>query len=260
MRDTAVPAAGPFATHHVDLTASGALARVAARVSAAGLVTVSGLTTRAAVLDFAAQVMTVTPHRDSGADGLTAIFNTGRHEKIPGARGLTSSELALHTEGSQQTHPPRLMLLVCTHPATRGGQVRLVDGRAVFADLEQYPDAVAALSSPRACFFGGSGGLFAPVFARQPGGRVSVRLRQDELARWNPLAQIHLHLLRKTMDKHEQVLTLRAGQGYLLDNERFLHARTAFEGSRRCYRALGDPRWAASPGFTPKSLLLGGAA
>ncbi|MFJ5678081.1 hypothetical protein [Streptomyces sp. NPDC093097] len=46
-------------------------------------------------------------------------------------------------------------------------------------------------------------------------------------------------------------MELHAGEGYLLDNYRWLHARTAFLGTRRCYRALGNPRSRLPHGFAP---------
>lgn len=256
----ASPATDLFARHYVDLQLSGAVGRVAGGLSAAGLVTVDRLTTRSRVLGFAAQVMRVVHHRDSGADGVTAIYNTGRHDERPGFAGLTNGELALHTEGAALQSPPRLMLMVCTQPAPEGGHSLLLDGHTIHAELEQRcPDAMAVLSGPRAGFFGPSTGIFAPVFARHEDGRVAVRYRQNGLVCWSPLAQMHLHSFWAAAKRNQQMLTLKAGQGYLLDNHRWLHGRTAFDGARRCYRALGNPHEPAPPGFLPRSTG-GGAA
>ncbi|MEU2516531.1 TauD/TfdA family dioxygenase [Streptomyces syringium] len=245
-----------FAAHFVDPVLPGAVKRVTARRRETGLVTLSGLTTRAAVLGFARQVMDVQRQRDSGPDGLTAIDDTGQHQvRWPRFSGQSSLGPGLHTEGSARVTPPRLVLLVCTEPASQGGHSLLVDGRCLYAETEDCPEAVAALSNPRAGFFGRSGG----TFAQHDGGRVSVRFRQDELVRWHPLARLHLHALRMAAVRHQQMLTLEAGQGYLLDNHRWLHGRTAFHGARRCYRALGNPHEHAPPGFLPRSTG-GGAA
>ncbi|MEV4506070.1 TauD/TfdA family dioxygenase [Streptomyces klenkii] len=254
MRSTTEPETDPFTRHYVDLAQPGAAQIVAGRMGAAGLVTFSGLNTREDVRGFARRVKRIVQHRDSGRDGLTAILNTGRHDERPGFAGLTNNELSLHTEGTALPSPPRLVLLVCTQPAVRGGQALLVDGRTLYAELaERHPDAVAVLSGPRAGFFGPSTGIFAPALARHEGGRVSVRYRQDSLVRWNPLAQMHLHAFRMAAERNQQMLALEAGQGYLIDNHRWLHARTAFEGARRCYRALGNPHDPAPPGFIPRS-------
>lgn len=260
MRSTAEPETDPFARHYVDLAQSGAGRAITARLELSGLVTFGGLSARGAVLGLASRVMRIVQHRDSGRDGLTAIYATGRHDDRPGFAGFTDAELALHTEGTALRCPPRLMLLVCTQPAPRGGHTLLVDGRSVYADLaERSPEVVEALSNPRAGYFGRSGGIFAPAFAQHEGGRVSVRYRQDAFVRWSPLAEMHLHALKLSATRTQQMLTLRAGQGYLLDNHRWLHARTAFDGARRCYRALGNPHTPAPPGFLPRTTT-GGAA
>ncbi|MET8247782.1 hypothetical protein ABZV31_27265 [Streptomyces sp. NPDC005202] len=58
-------------------------------------------------------------------------------------------------------------------------------------------------------------------------------------------------LLRSAITASQRRLTLRTGQGYLLDNHRWLHARTRFTGDRRLLHALGEPRFALPDGFTP---------
>ncbi|MGP4112346.1 hypothetical protein ACTWP5_15715 [Streptomyces sp. 4N509B] len=130
--------------------------------------------------------------------------------------------------------------------------IHLTDGRDVHADLaRQRPNAAAAFADPRAAFFGGADGVFAPVFAFSAEKRVTLRLRQDDLVRWNPLTEPHVASLRAAIARHRQPLALTAGQGYLLDNHRWLHARARFDGDRLCYRALGMPRFPLPHGFAP---------
>ena len=208
-----------------------------------GLVHLDGLTTRRSSFEFASRIMRIVPHPDSDADGLTVIHNTGRHADQAGCTGLTSAEVLPHTERSGIPTPPRLMMLVCRRPATRGGECLLADGRAVREDLAaHHPDALAALSAPRSVYFGGAGGHLGAVFGTRPDGRPEVRLRWDSLVRFSPLVQPYLPVLRAVIARHQQVRRLRPGQGYLLDNTRWLHARNAFAGPRVCYRALGEPK------------------
>jgi hypothetical protein len=137
----------------------------------------------------------------------------------------------------------RLMMLVCARPATRGGACVLVDGYAVHRDLlERAPAAVAALSAPGTAWFGGREGTASAVFTERGGGRLVVRWRWDALVRFRPEARPHLGALRAAMALHRRVLPLRAGEGYVIDNSRWLHGRTAFDGPRVCWRALGRPR------------------
>lgn len=239
-----------FAEHYVNLRANGAHEAVVAGLREHGLVTLDGLDSRAAVLDLATRFLDVTAHPDSDPDGLTVICNTHRHADRPGFAGLGNSDLASHTERSGTPRPPRLMLFACARPAEEGGASLLTDGRAVYTALAMsHPDAVEAFSEDRAGFFGGPDGVFAPVFGRTPDERILVRLRLDELVRWNPLAAQHVRVLTETITRHQQRLFLDAGDAYLLDNSRWLHARTAFAGPRRLYRALGSPRFELPEGF-----------
>lgn len=209
-----------------------------------GLVTLELLPTRQDVFDAASRIMHVTPHEAGEPDGLTAIRDTGQHTGREGFAGLGSGEVLPHTERSSLPVPPRLMMLVCVRPATTGGVCLLADGHAVYDDLaDNHPEALAALSEPRSAFFGGGDGHLGAVFTHRPGTlRPEVRLRWDGLARFSPLLQPYLPVLRAVIARHQRVLTLGAGQGYVLDNTRWLHARTAFTGPRLCYRALGEPK------------------
>lgn len=244
--------ADAFAHHRIDLTAAGVEAAIAARLRDVGLVTLDGLTSRNAVLAFTTRMMNLVPHRDSDSDGLTTIRDTRRHAHRAGFAGFGNGGLDPHTERSGTPNPPRLMLLVCGQAAVTGGESLLTDGRAVHADLFLGGREVGlALTQPRTAFFGAGDGHATQVFTAHRGQRVSLRLRLDGLARWSPIVQPYLPPLRAAAARHQITLALGPGQGYLLDNERWLHARRAFVGDRLCWRALGNPRFLMARGFVP---------
>ncbi|MEU2868638.1 TauD/TfdA family dioxygenase [Streptomyces olivoreticuli] len=246
--------AKPFTAHFVDIQSPRAEEVIQERLRDTGMIALSGFTSRVVVLDFAARIMNVTLHRDSDPDGLTTIRDTRRHTHLAGYGGFGNGELAPHTERSGVPHPPRLMLLVCGTPAYDGGECLLTDGRAVYTDIAaRRRDAVVALSQPRTAFFGGGDGHTAEIFTHHPDGRVSVRLRLDGLAKFSPVVQSYLPHLRTALESYQVRLPLGAGQGYLIDNERWLHARAAFTGKRLCWRALGEPRVPLPRGFAPAS-------
>ncbi|MFB6984486.1 TauD/TfdA family dioxygenase [Streptomyces sp. NPDC056304] len=225
-------------------------ARIAEQVRERGLVMVEGLGSRASVLAFARRVMTLVPHRHSDPDALTTIQDIGREARRPGLAGLGTGELHAHTEGSSVPEPLRLMLLVCLRRPVRGGEVFLTDGRAVHDHLTAtVPEAVDLLSRPGIAFYGDGGGRPSQVFTRHPGGRTSIRYRQDDLAQFSPVVGRFLPDLRAAITAHQRTITLSPGQGYLIDNHRYLHARAAFSGPRLCVRALGSPRFLLEPGF-----------
>jgi hypothetical protein len=49
------------------------------------------------------------------------------------------------------------------------------------------------------------------------------------------------YALSEAIERHTLIVPLVAGRGYLLDNHRWLHARTAFTGPRLIHRVLGVP-------------------
>lgn len=250
MRGADQPYANAFAYHRIDLAAPGAEALLAAQLRDVGLVTLDGLTSRNAVLAVANRIMNLVPHRDSESDGLTTIRDTRRHTHRAGFAGFGNGDLDPHTERSGTPDPPRLMLLVCGQAAVAGGESLLTDGQAVHTGLfTGGREAGPALAQPRTAFFGAGDGHATQVFTVHPDQRVSVRLRLDGLARWSPIVQPYVPQLRAAAVRHQIPLPLAPGQGYLIDNERWLHGRRAFTGSRLCWRALGYPRFPMPRGF-----------
>lgn len=174
------------------------------------------------LLHLARSIATIVPHRDSDAAGLT-------------------------------TSPPVLLMMSCGQPANSGGECVVIDGKAVHDDLaESNPKALLALSGPRSVLFGGAAGYLGSIFTRI-GDRITIRLRLDELAQFSPEVTHWLPVLRATIDRHVTMFSLDAGQGYILDNYRWLHGRRAFSGQRVMYRVNGNPRpdLELAPGFWP---------
>ncbi|MGV9266545.1 TauD/TfdA family dioxygenase [Kitasatospora sp. NPDC003701] len=239
---TALPAADEEFTPGA--LAGGALERAAGVLREHGLVRLGRLGGREDVLEAAGRFMARPwQHRDADPDGLTVVRDTGRHEGLAGFAGLGRGGLSPHTECAQLPRPPRLLLLACARTAESGGETLVVDGRAVLAELaDLHPSALEALTAPRAAYFGGADGRFAPVLEQLPDGRWRLRLRQDSLARFSPDAEAHLPALRGAVERHTTRTRLACGQGLVLDNHRFLHGRTAFVGGRLLLRALGEPR------------------
>ncbi|GCD44081.1 TauD/TfdA family dioxygenase [Streptomyces paromomycinus] len=252
MGDAATGTVALFTDHYVNIRAPHASDVIAAQLRETGLVTVDGLQSRHDVLAFATQLMSIAPHPHGAPDGLTLIRDTGGHARRAGFAGLGSGELQAHTERSSTPEPPRLLLLVCQRPALSGGDVLLADGRDVHAQLTvDRQGAAAAFAQPRTAYFGAGAGHATQVITPHSDGRITIRLRQDGLARWSPVIKPHLSCLREAIAGSQRRISLQAGQGYLLDNHRWLHARTRFSGGRELLRALGEPRFCLPEGFAP---------
>jgi len=207
-----------------------------------GLVLLDGVTDSADLVRLAREIATVVAHRDSDPAGVTTIADLGGERVRSGFAGFSARALHPHTDRSGISTPPALLMMSCGQPAVSGGECVVIDGKAVYDELaESEPDAIRALSAPRSALFGGAAGHLGSIFANAADGRVTVRLRLDDLAYFSPDVSRWLPELRAAIDRHAITFRLGTGTGYILHNHRWLHGRRAFLGQRVMYRVNGNP-------------------
>ena len=215
------------------------------QVRSDGLALFDGAYGAEAMLAVAGRMMCITAHPDSDDRGVMTIVELGPAADQPNARGFSRRELMAHTARSGVPDPPGLMMLTCTVQARVGGASRFTDGLAVHDDLAATcPKSLQALSRTRSALFGGAAGHLGAVFTPVPGpgpARVAIRLRLDDLVSFAPDVAAWIPQLTAAINRHTFTVTLQPGQGVLLDNHRWLHARDTFEGPRQLYRLLGNP-------------------
>jgi hypothetical protein len=228
------------------------LGRLRHQVRTDGLALFDGARDARAMLAVAGRVMSVTAHPDSDDHGITTITDLGLAAGQPNADGFGRRELMAHTDRSGIPDPPALMMLTCAVQALAGGATRLTDGLAVHDDLSATcPESLQALSRARTALFGGVSGylgaVFTPAAGRGPA-RVAIRLRLDDLVSFSPGVAEWIPRLAASIERHTCTVTLHSGQGLLLDNHRWLHARDTFEGPRGCTVcwATPCPAWACT--------------
>jgi Taurine catabolism dioxygenase TauD, TfdA family len=244
-----------FRAHHADILDPAQEPRVLALLREHGLVTFTGITDRAALVGVARRLMSIRPHRDAGPDGVTVITDTGTTD--PGYAAFTDAELIPHTDGTSLPDPPGLLLLTCQQPASQGGTTLLTDAVRITATLAgHHPAALRALSAPRTAYFGTADGYLGPVCEPAGPGRARIRLRLDGLAMFSADATPVIPILRAVIIQHQQAIRLRAGQGLLVSNSRWLHGRDRYTGPRIMLRILGDPLpdTGIQPGFLAPAL------
>lgn len=228
-----------------DVTGPSGTEAIRRRICSDGLALFGGVDSAEAMLAVAGPLMTITPHPDSDERGVTVIAELGPAANQPNAQGFSRRELIAHTDRSGVPGPPALMMLTCAVQARAGGANRFTDGLAVYTDLAaRCPDALGPLSRPRSALFGGAAGYLGSVFTPVPGAgpsRIAIRLRLDDLVSFSPDAAEWIPHLTASINRHTFTVTLHPGQGVILDNHRWLHARDTFEGPRRMYRLLGNP-------------------
>ena len=242
-----------------DLSGPAGLAQVIGKLREDGLATFGGMSDRTVLREVAERLLRVYPHPDAGPDGVTAVTSRGDDHR-PGLAGFTSTELRPHTDRSGVPEPPLLIMLTCAVPAEHGGESLVVDGDRLYGALAAEDDeALGILSRPRSALFGGAGGYLGAIFEHDSEGRVSVRLRLDELSRFSPDVTRVMPRLVALAEENTLILPLRTGQGYILNNSRWLHGRTRFSGTRTMLRVLGNPLpdLAVRGGFTPSYAQLG---
>lgn len=174
--------------YRVDLCAPKVDVSLASALAERGIALIDGISDPGSLLHLARKLGVVVAHRDSAADGVTTLVDRGVTARS-GLRGFTSRALPPHTDGAGLDDPPALLLMTCGQLATSGGECLLVDGASLHDELARNdPEAVEALSAPRCALFGGAAGHLGSVFTVTPDGRVQVRLRRDDLARFAPAA------------------------------------------------------------------------
>ncbi|MBE8519377.1 TauD/TfdA family dioxygenase [Amycolatopsis sp. H6(2020)] len=238
----------------VDVTAAGGVGELAAVLAQHGIAVFDGVRSEQQLLQLAARLGRIAPHHDSNASGITVLTDRGDARPPPGQAGFSRQPLEPHTDCSDRSRPPLLVAAVCARPADRGGHYLLVDGHAVHAELAATaPDALADLSTRRGAYFGGAAGIVGNVFEPGPGRLMGMRLRRDELARFAPHTRRWLPVLAEAIHRHTITLPASTGSGYVVNNRRWLHGRTAFTGPRTVYRVHLDPhhRWQVQAGFVP---------
>jgi alpha-ketoglutarate-dependent taurine dioxygenase len=232
-----------FARYYVDLRARDWRAALVDRLANHGLVTFDRIADRNDALALMRSVATVVHHRDSEPDGVTVLTATEPPAGVrSGFAGFSARELVPHTEGSSLPGPPTLVMLLCAVPAGEGGATEVIDGREVYDSLAaEAPEVLRELMTPRSALFGTGAGHLGSVFEPVGRGAACIRFRHDDLARFSPAVTAVLPHLLEVMHARTVRFTLHPGQGYILQNGRWLHGRTGFSGRRQMYRILGEP-------------------
>jgi alpha-ketoglutarate-dependent taurine dioxygenase len=248
-----------FAAFHLDIAGEHAEERIAHALTQDGLVTFDSIQSREELLQLCSWLGTIVKHRDADEVGLTRIAKRSDMQPREGYQAFTSSHLTLHTDGSSIPEPPTLVVLWCERPAAEGGVSLFVDGKQLYQVLvNDYPQVLETLSTPNSALFAGAEPpVYASIFSTGADGSICVRFRYDGLGYYAAPVCSVLPIFLELLERHTLAFPLQKQQGYILQNGRWLHGRTAFRGEREMYRVLVRIDPATSPvssvhlGFQP---------
>ncbi len=192
---------------------------------------------------FCTKLGTIVKHRDSDKNGLTRIRK--RNGVLytlseAGYQAFTNSHLTLHTDGSSASDPATLIVLWCAHPAEEGGISLFADGKQIYHVLaHHYPHVLQKFTMPDSAIFSGAQPPFySSIFSTLPNGNIYIRFRYDSLVYYSAPVCSELPIFLQLLNQHSVSFTLKKHQGYVIQNGRWLHGRTAFDGDRDLYRVL----------------------
>lgn len=125
-----------------------------------------------------------------------------------------------------------------TSESESGGGSLLADSSQILKDLKEQGDGLYdLLTSSKHASFCSEDGVFVPRPIFDENTHV-FRFRFDDSIQLSASLVTRFSQLLDIIYRNSFAVFLRQGQGYLVDNHRFLHGRTAFTGSRELLRAL----------------------
>ena len=230
---------------YIDLSQDENGGQVVSTLKEWGYARFDNVTSREGLVGLAQRLGPIILHRDADELGITEVTPHDVDPALSSGLGFTDQELMLHTDGTAVPMPARFIVLCCATPARLGGTTRLLDGRLLHVSLaDSYPSLLEKLQTPDSTIFGdpGSNRYVGSVFAKDDADQWRIRFRADKEVRYSNLSGAEINSLIEIMNSLATEFKLEQGQGYIASNTRVLHARTAFRGLRRMWRALvGEP-------------------
>ncbi|RUW58783.1 gamma-butyrobetaine dioxygenase [Mesorhizobium sp. M7A.F.Ca.US.008.03.1.1] len=170
-----------------------------------------------------------------------------RAEVNPNNLAYTNLGLQAHTDNPYRDPVPTLQILSCIENTVEGGESSVVDGFAVAAALQaENPEGFRLLSSCPARFeYAGSSGVRLqakrPMIELGPDGElICIRFNNRSLAPTVDVSfadmEAYYAAYRRFAEliedpSFEVTFKLEAGQAFIVDNTRVMHARKAFSGT-----------------------------
>lgn len=203
-------------------------------------------------IQFSEQFGQLYKHRDSISNGITIVKSSMEESQAnSGYFGLTSSSLFPHTDRSTLDNPPNILILYCKNQSGVGGESTLVDFKQVFEQLlkEQQDGSHPILEKDSVIFDDGKTRHKGSIIEKLDDGSYYLRFRNDEFGYFNSKIFPYLNEFESKINANKQLMKLKTGQGYIINNGRFLHGRSSFQGEREMWRTLVNDQFMKQRGF-----------
>lgn len=170
-------------------------------------------------------------HKRSDENGIVSVENLGNYLANADQISATNLRHPLHTDGSFDIVPPKIVAMQCEIPSQNGGFSEIVYGESVYKYLKKYPEELQnSFTHPLTITRGGETATRA-IFVEKEG-RISITFRLDAVISIAipPQLQNVFNIIRNYVNNPNNKLTfkLEANQIVLLDNASLLHGRTSF--------------------------------
>lgn len=149
--------------------------------------------------------------------------------------GFTKSSLYPHTDRSPLEKPPNLIFLWCKIPENKNGGIPvLVDCKSLAKDFSKNdPKSFNNLMIPGTTTFNdGIKSYKGAIFEKSIEKYITVRFRHDSCVFFNGEILDSVLCFMKYIEKHSIFLKLSHDEGYIIQNNRWLHGRTSFNTNR----------------------------
>lgn len=205
-----------------------------------GFVLIDGLKTIEDFATLSKKLGDVIQHRDSNhPSGIITLRPTAGVSRET-FKGYTRKEQYLHTDGTMVTRPADIVALMCEKQSAQGGESIFLDAQILYEKLAlEEPQLLAALFEEGAAMFGekAEGIFYKPILKEVTDKFLTISFRYDKLVIFSEKIQKKLKQLLQFMDSGMLTVRLKPGQGYVINNHRYIHGRRKFYGDRVIHRA-----------------------
>ncbi|GAA6618576.1 TauD/TfdA family dioxygenase [Scytonema sp. NUACC26] len=171
-------------------------------------------------------------HKRSDKNGIVQVTNTINILDKSAQISATNQMHPIHTDGSFDIDPPKIVAMQCEIPSTKGGLSQIVYAEFVYEYLRNnYPQYLQNLFLYPLTITRGGETATRTVFIKHEG-RILMTFRADSVISINiPLEIQEAYQIIKNYivePKNQLIFKLEKNQIILLDNFSILHGRTAF--------------------------------